>query len=115
VAAALQAPVDLDGRQMTLAEYLESVALSRGPAQARRTTDGLRVAEPDPYDCGCGCGHGVGYGVGYGHGVGHGVGHGHPGNLPIKASTLETRLGRQLAPAISPDIPLPGHFLKQRR
>ena len=26
VAAALQAPVDVDGRQMTLAEYLESVA-----------------------------------------------------------------------------------------
>ena len=25
VAAALQAPVDVDGRQMTLAEYLESV------------------------------------------------------------------------------------------
>jgi hypothetical protein len=34
----------------------------------------------------------------------------HPDNGPIKTSTLESHLGRQLAPAINPDIPLPGHF-----
>jgi len=34
----------------------------------------------------------------------------HPDNLPVKTSTLETRLGRRLAPAINPDIPMPGHF-----
>ena len=34
----------------------------------------------------------------------------HPDNLPVKTSTLEARLGRRLAPAINPDIPMPGHF-----
>ena len=34
----------------------------------------------------------------------------HPDNTPIKTSTLEAHLGRRLAPAINPDIPLPGHF-----
>ena len=34
----------------------------------------------------------------------------HPDNLPVKTSTLEARLGRRLAPAINPDIPLPGRF-----
>ena len=34
----------------------------------------------------------------------------HPDNLPIRISNLEAHLGRRLAPAINPDIPLPGHF-----
>jgi len=34
----------------------------------------------------------------------------HPDNLPIHTSTLEAHLGRRLAPAVNPDIPLPGHF-----
>jgi len=34
----------------------------------------------------------------------------HPDNLPIEISTLEAHLGRRLAPAVNPDIPLPGHF-----
>jgi hypothetical protein len=34
----------------------------------------------------------------------------HPDNTPIKTSTLEAHLGRRLAPATNPDIPLPGHF-----
>ena len=34
----------------------------------------------------------------------------HPDNLPIKASSLEVRLGRRLAKVINPDIPLPGKF-----
>ena len=34
----------------------------------------------------------------------------HPDNLPIRTSNLEAHLGRRLAPAINPDIPLPGHF-----
>ena len=34
----------------------------------------------------------------------------HPDDTPIKTSTLEARLGRRLAPATNPDIPLPGHF-----
>jgi hypothetical protein len=34
----------------------------------------------------------------------------HPDNTRIKTSTLETHLGRRLAPATNPDIPLPGHF-----
>ena len=34
----------------------------------------------------------------------------HPDNLPIRASTLESRLGRQLARAINPDVPLPGRL-----
>lgn len=34
----------------------------------------------------------------------------HPDHLPIKASPLETHLGRRLAKVINPDIPLPGHF-----
>ena len=34
----------------------------------------------------------------------------HPDNTPIKTSTLEAHLGRLLAPATNPEIPLPGHF-----
>jgi hypothetical protein len=34
----------------------------------------------------------------------------HPDNTPIKTSTLEAHLGRRLAPATNPDIPLPGHL-----
>jgi hypothetical protein len=34
----------------------------------------------------------------------------HPDNLPIRTSNLEAHHGRQLAPVINPDIPLPGHF-----
>jgi hypothetical protein len=34
----------------------------------------------------------------------------HPDNLPVDVSTLEARLGRQLAQFINPEIPLPGHF-----
>ena len=34
----------------------------------------------------------------------------HPDNLPIRTSNLEARLGRRLAPATNPDIPLPGHI-----
>ena len=34
----------------------------------------------------------------------------HPDNLPVKASTLEMRLGRRLAPEINPDIPIPGRI-----
>ena len=33
----------------------------------------------------------------------------HPDNLPIETSRLETRLGRQIAPVMNPEIPLPGH------
>jgi len=39
VAAALEAPVDVDGPQLTLAEYLESVgAEPAGPGHAKRLT-----------------------------------------------------------------------------
>ena len=34
----------------------------------------------------------------------------HPDNTPIKTSTRQAHLGRVLAPATNPDIPLPGHF-----
>jgi len=34
----------------------------------------------------------------------------HPDNLPVRTSHLEARLGRRLAPAVNPQISLPGHF-----
>jgi hypothetical protein len=34
----------------------------------------------------------------------------HPDNLPVTTSVVEARFGRRLAPAINPDIPLPGRF-----
>ena len=34
----------------------------------------------------------------------------HPDNIPLKASSLEVRVGRRLARALNPDIPLPGHL-----
>jgi hypothetical protein len=34
----------------------------------------------------------------------------HPDNLPVHTSALEAHLGRRLAPAVNPDIPLPGHL-----
>ncbi len=34
----------------------------------------------------------------------------HPDNLPLKASSLEVRIGRRVARVINPDIPMPGTF-----
>ena len=34
----------------------------------------------------------------------------HPDNIPVQASNLERRLGRQLTKVINPEIPLPGRF-----
>jgi hypothetical protein len=34
----------------------------------------------------------------------------HPDNFPVETSILEARLGRRLAPALNPEIPLPRHF-----
>jgi hypothetical protein len=34
----------------------------------------------------------------------------HPDNIPVQASCLERRFGRQLAKVINPDIPLSGRF-----